>query len=193
MTSYAEVKRKVIGALSVRECQVLAQVASKTHTTRALEVGHYLGLSTAVLLNALPKAVELVTIDHHRGDHWCSPTSIDDFTRNVEPYVGERSFTVVNDDMRAALPALEGTFGFVFYDADHTAEAVADFWALAVDLLEPECTLVFDDADWEDQSTLIGLAESAGFESIRREAFKRYEADKHDPQTYTLEIMRRAS
>lgn len=180
------------GPLSVRECEVLAQHAADTSAERALEVGHYLGLSTAVLLEALPASCELVTIDHHQGDQWCPATSADEFLANVEPYVGGRTFTFVNDDMRSALPALDGRFGFVFYDADHTAEAVADFWTLAVGLLEPDCTLIFDDADWEDQSTLVGLAESAGFVSVRSEPFVRGDDDKRDQRTYTLEVMRRS-
>lgn len=181
------------GPLSVHECEVLAERAAATTSSRAIEVGHYLGLSTAVLLEALPASCELVTIDHHQGDQWCPATSAGEFLANVEPYVGGRTFTFVNEDMRTALPALEGRFGFVFYDADHTATAVAEFWALAVDLLEPDCTLIFDDADWEDQSTLIGLAESAGFASVRSEPFVRStDDDKRDPRTYTLEVMRRS-
>ena len=193
MTDYDELKTHITGPLSVRECEVLAQHAADTDALRALEVGHFLGLSTAVLLGALPSACELVTIDHHQGDQWCHATSADHFRANVEPYVCDREFTFINDDMLAALPTLDGRFGFVFYDADHTAEAVADFWALAVDLLELDCTLIFDDADWDDQSTLIGLAESVGFVSVREEPFVRCEADKHDPQTYTLEVMRRSA
>lgn len=193
MRDYGDLKTRIAGPLSVRECEVLARCAADTDARRALEVGHYLGLSTAVLLGALPAACELVTIDHHRGDQWCPGTSADEFRANVDPYVQGRAFAFINDDMRSALPALDGRFGFVFYDADHAAEAVADFWALAVDLLEPECTLIFDDADWDDQSTLIGMAESVGFVSVRSEPFVRSDADKHDPAVYTLEVMRRSA
>lgn len=184
-------KRPIVGALSERECDTLADVASQTSATRALEVGHYLGLSTAVLLDSLPAGCELVTIDHHQGDRWCSPTSADDFEKNIAPHLAGRPFTFHNADMRDVLPELDGRFGFVFYDADHTAEAVADFWTLAADLLEPDCTLVFDDADWDDQSTLRDLAIAEGFEVVRTDPFVRHEADKRDPDTFTLEIMRR--
>ena len=97
----------------------------------------------------------------------------------------------MNDDMVTALPNLAGKFGFVFYDADHTASAVHDFWEHAEPLLEPECTLVFDDADWAEQSTLRGLAETAGFEVTTGHEFVRHPTDKHHPDTYTLEIMDR--
>lgn len=179
------------GPLSVGECEALAQIAAATTAKSALEVGHYLGLSTAVLLSSLPADVHLVTIDHHRGDDWCPATSFDTFNENVAPFVGDRRFTAINDDMREALPGLLGRFGFVFYDADHTAAAVADFWELAAGLLEPECTLVFDDADWVEQSTLRGLAEADGFQVVTDMPFYRPEGDKDDPETYTLEVMRR--
>lgn len=188
-----EVRDSIIGPLSVAECQTLAEVAAATTATRALEVGHYLGLSTAVLLSALPDGCELVTIDHHQGDYWCPSTSFHTFSENVAPFAGAREFLALNEDMRTALPGLSGAFGFVFYDADHTASAVADFWDLAADLLATDSTLLFDDADWAEQSTLRGLAEADGFEVVTAKPFKRGGNDKHDPTTYTLEIMRRGS
>jgi predicted O-methyltransferase YrrM len=180
------------GPLSVAECDKLAELAAATTAKRALEVGHYLGLSTAVLLSSLPKSVEFVTIDHHQGDDWCQATSFDTFLDNVAPHVGRRKFTPVNRSMAEALPELSGRFGFCFYDADHTAQAVAEFWDLAADLFDQECTLVFDDADWAEQSTLRTLAEADGFAVVTDRDFYRPSGDKHDPATYTLEVMRRA-
>lgn len=184
-----DIKARVVGPLSLLECRKLADVAAGVSCASALEVGHYLGLSTSVLLASLPLDVELVTIDHHQGDAWCPGTSFDEFWTNVAPYVGARDFDPINAAMVDALPTLGGTFGFVFYDADHTASAVAEFWDLAADLLEPDCVLVFDDADWAEQSTLRGLAAAAGFQVVTDAPFWRGEHDKHDPDTYTLEVM----
>lgn len=182
----------VPGALSVAECHALADVATDTDTVYALEVGHYLGLSTSVLLAALPADCELVTIDHHRGDAWCSRTSFEEFLSNVKPFIGGRSFAAYDDDMAVVMPGLDAGFGFVFYDADHTASAVAQFWDLAADLLDDQCTLCFDDADWAEQSTLRDLAAADGFEVIRQREFWRADVeDKYHPDTYTLEVMRR--
>jgi len=192
MRDFAEhLRTQITGALSVAECVKLGEVASATTASRALEVGHYLGLSTAVLLSALPAEVELVTIDHHQGDQWSGGTSVAEFNSNVAPYIGDRSFTVLNQDMRTVIPMLSGQFGFVFYDADHTATAVADFWELAARLMAPDCTLVFDDADWAEQSTMRTLAEDDGFVVVTDQPFVRTSGDKHDPKTYTLEVMRR--
>lgn len=182
---------QIVGPLSVAECEKLAEVASKVDTARALEVGHFLGLSTAVLLGSLPSGCELVTIDHHQGDDWCPGTSFETFSENVAPFIGDRPFTPINEDMRVALPKLTGTFGFCFYDADHTEQAVRAFWDLAAGLLADRCVLVFDDADWVEQSTLRTLAEADGFTVVTDMPFHRPPGDKHDPSTYTLEVMSR--
>lgn len=187
-----EIAQRVIGPLSTAECHALADIAAATTAHAALEVGHYLGLSTSVLLASLPASCAFVTVDHHEGDQWCPATSFNTFSENVAPYIGDRKFTPIKADMRDALPTLMGRFGFVFYDGDHTAAAVADFWELAEPLLDDVCTLVFDDADWEEQSTLRTFAEDAGFEVVTDRPFVRTEGDKHDPETYTLEVMRRA-
>jgi predicted O-methyltransferase YrrM len=193
MRDFAEnLRKQIAGGLSVAECVRLGEVASATTSSRALEVGHYLGLSTAVLLTSLPDGCELVTVDHHQGDAWSGGTLFGTFLDNVAPYIGDpRLFSAVNEDMRTALPQLDGTFGFCFYDADHTAEGVADFWRLAAPLLDESCTLVFDDADWVEQSTLRGLAEADGFTVVTVDPFTRGAGDKDNPATYTLEVMRR--
>lgn len=186
----------IAGALSEAECAALAHVA-RGATGNALEVGHYLGRSTAVLLMALPPDVPLVTIDHHRGDDWCPETDVSVFRANVEPFVGGREFMDVEGDMLAAVSGLEQLpdfgppYGFVFYDSDHTEAAVSAWWAAYRELLAPSCTLVFDDADWADQSILTALAVSDGFRSIRSRDLYRGPEDKRDPETFTLEVMRR--
>lgn len=185
---------EIAGALSEAECAALAHVA-RGATGHALEVGHYLGRSTAVLLMALPPDVPLITVDHHQGDEWCPDTDPDLFRANVEPFVGKREFVFVDGDMlepetvwvvEAAAP-----YEFVFYDADHTKHAVVDWWNACRPLLAPSCTLAYDDADWDDQSILGELARADGFESIRTREFYRGPEDKRDPETFTLEVMRR--
>lgn len=192
---YRQLRVDIKGALSVSECEVLAEHAGMTRARAALEVGHYLGLSTAVLLDALPPDCALVTIDHHMGDENCGVTDVHQFSANVSQHIGERAFRTMFTDMREGLTELlnASPFGFVFYDADHTAIGVQDFWLRARYLLEDDCLLLFDDADWESQALLRKLAEDDGFHSIRSRPFTRSVGDKADDDTYTLEIMRRGA
>lgn len=186
----------IAGALSEAECAALGHLARGAEG-HALEVGHYLGRSTAVLLMALPPEVPLVTIDHHHGDDWCPETDVSVFRANVEPFIGDREFMDVEGDMLAVVSGLEQIktfgppYGFVFYDADHSKHAVVDWWNAYRSLLAPSCTLAYDDADWEDQSILGELAKADGFRSIREREFYRGPEDKRDPETFTLEVMQR--
>ena len=107
---------------------------------------------------SLPAACELVTVDHHRGDRHSGATSPIEFLATVAPFAGDRPFQFLNEDFRDALADLDEPFGFVFYDADHTAQGVADFWHLAHALLDERCLLVYDDGDWPEQATLGDLA-----------------------------------
>lgn len=191
MTDWAVLRAELHGALSVAECEWLADLAAGSDATRALEVGHYTGLSTCVLLEALPPDCELVTIDHHRGDLWSGATSPIEYLTTVAPFAGDRPFQFLDQDMRTALPVITEPFGFVFYDADHTAQGVADFWRLAQPLLAHECVLVYDDGDWSEQSTLGTFAVEDGFAPVYRPEFVRYDDDKRDPRTYTLEVLAR--
>jgi predicted O-methyltransferase YrrM len=189
MTDWQQHRDRLAGALSATECSVLATYASQATGERALEVGHYTGLSSIVLLTSLPADVEFVTVDHHLGDPWAPATSPDTYRRTVAPYVQGRKFAQVDADMFDALPMLAGGFGFVFYDADHRADPVRRFWELCEPLCNEQCILTFDDADWEEQSTLIGLAAADGFRSVRNRGFYRGELDKKSPDTYSLEVM----
>ncbi len=180
------------GALSDLECQVLGEVAAQSTADRALEVGHFHGRSTVVLLKSLPRRCALTTVDHHSGDQWSSRTDPERVLANMTPHVGAREFEFVDQDMLGFDYVCEGGFGFVFYDADHSFGAVSAWWLRAREHLAPSCTLVWDDADWEDQSVLLALAVADGFRSVRDRPFYRDPGtDKWNPETYTLEVMRR--
>ncbi len=180
----------VEGPLSDLECEVLAELAAATTARRALEVGHWKGRSTVVLLESLPAECALTTIDWHQGDYWCPATDAEAVKATMVPHVGDRRFVFIDEDMLTA--SLSGTFGFVFYDSNHTEEAVSAWWVKYRELLAPDCTLVWDDADWEEQSILLGLAVADGFRSVRTREFWRCPVDdKHTAETYTLEVMRR--
>lgn len=182
-----------IGALSRAEITVLEAWTGFAGRCRALEVGRWRGLSTCVILSGLAPGSELVSIDHHRGDRWSSPSSHDDFKRTIAPRLwarnGEIRLKDHAEDFREAIPKIPGEFSLVFYDADHSATACADFWDLVASKLASRCYLLFDDADWASMQALRGPARDAGFQAVTGRPLVRHPGDKGHPDTYTLEVM----
>lgn len=188
------IHQDIPGALSLLECMELADAVAGASPLSVLEVGHYLGRSTAVILSSLPMGARFWTVDHHRGDQWAPETEIEDFCRNVEPWRAKRhdvDFLPVYEDCEKWLLGLPEAqkFDLVFYDADHRAAATVAFWDLIRDRLSRRCVFIYDDADWPGSKALELCARSAGYISTRRRELVRNKNDKQDPDTYTLEIL----
>lgn len=190
MNHWDKLRREIPGALSVTELNVLAIEASMAKGGDALEVGHYKGLSTAVLLESLPDTMALWTIDHHKGDEWCSPTTAAEFEENIAGYIGSRQLLAIYEPFDEALSRVPGGLRFVFYDADHSLEAVEDFWRIVHPKLSRACSLLMDDADWPASDRLIMRAEQDGFRMAPWSgSFYRGKRDKADPRTNTIGVL----
>src|SRR5689334_7881343 len=118
------------GLLSRKECDVLARVAHRSGATRALDVGHYHGRSTAVLLSSLPIGAYFTTVDHHQGDYYAvEPVNHDEFIANIQPFWNGgpvRAMKSVDKDMLAVDYTVDAPHDFVFYDADHHEQPIRD-------------------------------------------------------------------
>jgi len=151
LEDYGELRERTHGLLAYRECEVLAEAAAAGEVRVALEVGHYGGLSTVVLLKTLPTGSTLVTIDHHEGDSWTAATSAEGFVYNVQPFLNGR---VTMDPW--------------FMDFETALRA-------------DSCVLAFDDADWDSVETLERLAADDGFVDtgveVKREAMAKNDPD----------------
>jgi predicted O-methyltransferase YrrM len=184
-------RETIQGALSELELTVLGDWSSKAKTA-ALEVGHYYGLSTVALLQSLPDGIPLDTVDHHMGDKWAPRSLISMFEKNVIPHVGSRTFQSFSMDFTDASDYLQGPYGFVFYDAAHDVDSCEMFWSLYRGAMSQDCILVFDDADWESMDALRQAALGDDFDTVPVMPRSRKKDDKADPETYTLEVMRRS-
>lgn len=196
MTDWQALRRRIRGVLSNLECEELARWNAIDWIGRdeglTLEVGHWHGLSTCVLLESLPLGNELVTVDHHRGDRWVTASSKPEFEANVEPFRAGRKLSIVYEDFKEAVPKLTREIAFCFYDADHSEIACESFWKLVGPRMALGVSLLcFDDADWPTMNRLRALALADGYEVVNRRPFFRGVADKEDPRTYTLEVMAR--
>ena len=135
------------------------------------------------------------TIDHHQGDSVVSATAIGDFETNIARFRDDDRVNLLTcyAAMADVFPAMaeDVKFDFVFYDADHTAEACEEFWKGVEPHLPCECRLLYDDADWDGMVRLGELAEAAGFQDVTPRPLHRASGDKSSPSTYTLRVMAR--
>jgi predicted O-methyltransferase YrrM len=188
------------GLMSPRECEELAAWAGNADYGDALEVGHYTGCSTGVLLSALPPDVQLLTIDDHRWRNIPEQT----FRENVQPFIGKRTVIVSVRDYETALAEHDGTFGFVFYDGPHSTDDCERFWRAIESKLESRCLFLFDDADWPSMSRMGDMLDAGGFRRLNRFPLHRatigystgdqqFDLDlaKRHPDTYTLDVWER--
>ena len=190
MRHWEQLRREIPGALSVAEMNALAIEASMAKGGDALEVGHYKGLSTAVLLQSLPETMALWTIDHHQGDEWCSPTESAEFEANIAGYVGARPVTYIYNTFEEGLALVPDGLRFVFYDADHSVEASRLFWGCVAPKLAQSCVILVDDCDWDGPRCLVDLAVMDGF-NVAPWTGSEYRGaqDKSDPRTNTMEVL----
>lgn len=198
MISWQEWIDSTDGLMSAQECEELARWASMAACGVALEVGHYTGLSTCVLLDSLPPTMPLITVDARK---W-RPEAAEVFDKYTPQFERDRPMRVFVEPFQSLIPRIADPIGFVFYDADHTAAGNRQFWSLVREHLADDCIVVYDDADWEGPATLQPLAEEDGFKaSITREWYRhvteiddpdsqvRLDIGKRHPDTFTLQSM----
>lgn len=183
----------IFGHVSRYECQELIYWAGQfDRPIRALEVGHFMGRTTAAMLIGLPKGSTLVSVDHHKGDKHVKPSEIKEFLVNVEPFIDCGVYHEwVFEPFETSVPALPGWFDFMYYDATHTPEACDEFWRVASPLMPDRCRLLYDDADWKEMWRLGELAQAHGFKNRTRYEFRRGTKQQVDSTAYTMAVMER--
>lgn len=172
------------GLLSVAELETLMTAAHERKPRRALEVGHYCGLSTCALVHALRGAGhdwELISVDAHVSDPWVQhPAAIETFEENRSAHF--------EDDRLLALYARSETISsvdaeFVFYDGDHHIEQLR-FTRVVVDSPSVK-DFVFDDSDFDIPRQCVAELIAAGWRD-RSPEYRRLPGDKLNPDTQTL-------
>jgi len=139
---------RMVGAqmqIAPEQGQFMALLAKLTGARRALEIGTYSGYSALVVAAALPEDGELITID----------------TSTEAPAVGRRYWDEAGlgdrIDFRQGFGAdvlaelidegQQGTFDFVFIDADKTG--YENYYELCLYLLRPGGLMLLDNVFWD--------------------------------------------
>lgn len=158
-----------------------------------LEVGHYHGLSTCGILEALEASgcgwVRFTTVDNHQADGSVGESSPDIFLDNLETYACKAEKVEVEVRIVDSQTLVrELPHDIIFYDGDHRAEQLR-FTKLVMQ--SPSVRVfIFDDGDYPVPAHCCELLLKAGWKDESPPLF-RGGNDKRDPETMTLKVFRR--
>jgi len=180
------------GLLSPAEVEHLMSVVASEpgRHVSILEVGHYYGLSTYAICEAMRhnayRTWSLLTVDAHIADRWVPETDPSVYFGNKSAHFNHPQVQTIIADSRGIV-RLDG-FDVVFYDGDH-AEEQERFTRLVIDTPSVR-TFVFDDRDFDVPRACEGLLRAAGW-ADDSPPMQRLGSDKLNPHTMTLGVWRR--
>lgn len=161
---------------------------------RILEVGHFYGLSTCGILEALSEVgqpkVWLTTVDNHKADGSVGDSDAQCFLHNLHTYMRDDEhveleiFLVDSQSIVRPIP-----HNIVFYDGDHREEQER-FTRLVLE--SPNVRVfIFDDGDYAVPARCCELLKEAGWKDESPTLWRGPE-DKRTPDTMTLKVFRRS-
>jgi len=153
---------------------------------RVLEVGHYYGLSTYVIANALGPNGTLLSIDAHIKDAWVKDSNEGGYFANIRKHFTPCQVQTIIMDSRA-VKTLDG-FDVVFYDGDH-AEEQERFTRLVM-ASETVDLFIFDDRDFPVPERCCDILRDAGWRDCSPNLW-RGGGDKMHAGTMTLGVFKR--
>jgi len=142
----------IIGLTSDRVKTLLNNVAQGV--TSYLELGSSLGATMSAVLK--DNLISAYSIDLWQGNiqpknelFELPENSKDNFVSNIEPYVGNSSIKIIQNDMFAVdLNEIEEPIQFLFYDGEHDYETTKKALQYYYEVLDNEAVVILDDANW---------------------------------------------
>ncbi|PWS30953.1 O-methyltransferase [Pedobacter paludis] len=129
---------------SPRLAQLIYRLAKNTNPKTAIELGTCLGITTAYLSKACPKA-EIITIE---GCPETAEVAKNNFQKldlnNIELHVG--NFDLILPDLIAKQPTLD----FVYIDGNHRKDATLNYFKWCLPKVTENTLLIFDDIYWSE-------------------------------------------
>lgn len=121
-----------------------------------LEIGSYLGATVSSVLK--DNVITAYCIDSWKQDLLSQDGNVvlpinskDDFYNNIKPYEGKSVVKVIDKDMfEVPLSEIHDPIQLFFYDGPHEKETTAAVLEYYFPVLDKECILVFDDANWKE-------------------------------------------
>lgn len=159
---------KITGWLTKEEGQLLYDCAMKTPLNRVLELGTFLGKSTACLATAMKERKGVViTIDLFKKgtEHWDIEKRV--FNEPILSFWGNMGRLGLSGNIIALkgnhfniLPIMSGKFGLVFIDGGHTAANIIQNALYAFDNTIDGGFIIFHDCgnkNWEDVEICVDV------------------------------------
>lgn len=183
------------GLLSVAEmvklydlCSGRNFIAPNLYPYAVLEVGHYMGLSTAVLatIENRDRNFKVVSIDAHIEDAWVKDSNEETYVANMKSDHADGTIQSITMDSRA----VRSIYGFdtVFYDGDHAVEQLRFIRFMKVVHESPNVRLfIFDDRDFPVPVQCCDFLRANGWRDISPPLL-RLNGDKTNPETMTLGV-----
>jgi predicted O-methyltransferase YrrM len=143
----------ISGLTSARVKTLLNNIAQGT--SNYLELGSSIGATmSAVLDNNLISAYSIDLWEDNiqpKNELFELPeNSKDTFLKNIEPYVGNSSLKVLQQNMfEVDLSEIEEPIQFLFYDGEHDFETTKNALKYYYSALDNEAVIVLDDANWQ--------------------------------------------
>ncbi|MDW3210526.1 MAG: class I SAM-dependent methyltransferase [Reichenbachiella sp.] len=131
-----------LGITSKSQSEILVNLLEYQGSKVVLELGTSLGVNTIYLSRA--KGVEhVVTVDGN--------TDLCEIARSHFSELKLRNIEQVNSDIDTFLQELDGTFDFIYIDANHTYEATRCFFSKSLHHLSDSGIIILDDINWSPE------------------------------------------
>jgi predicted O-methyltransferase YrrM len=134
--------KDIVGVLSREEALILHNLALPLTGRRALEIGSYIGWSTAHLLAA---GLKLDVVD----PRFAEPANFADVDATLRRVEGRGSFRLIAGFSPAIIPPLAptapGGYSFVFIDGNHDGEAPTRDAEAVIEFCDKDACVVFHD------------------------------------------------
>ncbi|MFC3561911.1 O-methyltransferase [Pedobacter jamesrossensis] len=127
---------------SPKLAQLIYRLAENTKPKSAIELGTCLGITSAYLAKACPKA-QIITIEGCPQTAGVAKNNFEDLNlTNIELHVG--NFDLILPDVIAKQPTLD----FVYIDGNHRKDATLNYFKWCLPKVTEDSLLIFDDIYW---------------------------------------------
>jgi predicted O-methyltransferase YrrM len=141
---------KIFTHTTHEERLLLAKLARKS-VGNGLEIGSYLGASSSYIASSMGSSNrKLYCVDTWKNDAMTEGQrdTFDEFKKNVRNWLDK--IVICQGTSVEVSKSIDKTFGFVFFDADHSYEGIKSDWESWKDKINKGAIICFHDYGWAE-------------------------------------------